>query len=78
MKQTKKLTDPSMILFSQLERNKGWSTIVIVHYCHNPTNSAHADGGPRSPGSAHARPSAHPPIDVSENFPAHVSAESLF
>jgi hypothetical protein len=31
-----------------------------------------------APGSAHARPSAQPPIDVSGNFPAHVSAESLF
>jgi hypothetical protein len=30
------------------------------------------------PGSAHARPSAGPPIDTSGNFPAHVSAESLF
>ena len=29
-------------------------------------------------GSAHARPSARPPIDMSENFPAHMSAESLF
>ena len=29
-------------------------------------------------GSAHARPSARPPIDTSGNFPAHVSAESLF
>ena len=27
-------------------------------------------------GSAHARPSARPPIDTGENFPAHVSAES--
>ena len=29
-------------------------------------------------GSAHTRPSTQPPIDVSGNFPAHVSAESLF
>ena len=28
-------------------------------------------------GSAHARPSAGPPIDTSGNFPAHMSAESL-
>ena len=27
-------------------------------------------------GSAHAIPSAQPPIDMSGNFPAHVSAES--
>ena len=38
-------------------------------------NSAHADGGPRSR-VAHTIPSAQPPIDVSGNFPAHVSAES--
>jgi hypothetical protein len=25
------------------------------------------------PGSAHLRPSAQPPIDVSRNFPAHMS-----
>ena len=31
--------------------------------------------GVLNPGSAHARPSALPPIDVSRNFPAHVSAE---
>ena len=37
--------------------------------------SAHADGGPRSP-SAHAWPFARPPISMSGNFPAHVSAES--
>ena len=36
---------------------------------------AHVNGGP-APGSAHARPSAQPPIDMSEKFPAHVSAES--
>jgi hypothetical protein len=36
--------------------------------------SSHADGGPvLAPGSAHARPSAQPPINVSENFPVHVS-----
>ena len=32
--------------------------------------------GVLAPGSAHARPSAQPPIDVSGNFPPHVSAES--
>ena len=32
--------------------------------------------GVLTPGSAHARPSAQPPIDVSGNFPAHLSAES--
>ena len=31
--------------------------------------------GVLAPGSGHARPSAQPPMDVSENFPAHVSAE---
>ena len=36
--------------------------------------SAHADGVLAS-GSAHARPSAQLPIDVSGNFPAHFSAE---
>ena len=34
--------------------------------------------GVLAPGSAHARPSARPPIDTTGNFPAHVSAESLF
>ena len=29
-----------------------------------------------APGSAHARPSARPPIDMSGNFPPHVCAES--
>ena len=38
-------------------------------------NSAHADGGPRSP-SAHPGPFARPPISMSGNFLAHVSAES--
>ena len=37
--------------------------------------SAHADGGPRSP-SAHAGPFARPPISMSGNFLAHMSAES--
>jgi hypothetical protein len=32
--------------------------------------------GVLAPGSAHARPSAQPPIDVSGNFLAHVSTES--
>ena len=32
--------------------------------------------GVLAPGSANARPSTQPPIDVSGNFPAHVSAES--
>ena len=31
--------------------------------------------GVLAPVSAHAGPSAQPPIDVSGNFPAHVSAE---
>ena len=31
----------------------------------------------KKPGSAHARPSARPPIDTSGNFPAPVSAEWL-
>ena len=31
--------------------------------------------GVLAPGSAHARPSAQPSIDVSGNFPAHMSAE---
>ena len=30
--------------------------------------------GVLAPGSAHARPSARPPIDTSGNFPANVSA----
>ena len=37
--------------------------------------SAHADGGPCSP-SAHAGLFARPPISMSGNFLAHVSAES--
>ena len=32
--------------------------------------------GVLAPGSAHTRPSAQPPIDMSRNFPAHVSAKS--
>ena len=32
--------------------------------------------GVLAPGSAHARPSARPPIDTSGNFQAHMSAES--
>jgi hypothetical protein len=32
--------------------------------------------GVLAPGSAHARPSAQPTINVSVNFPAHMSAES--
>ena len=32
--------------------------------------------GVLAPGSAHARPSARPPINTSGNFPAHVSVES--
>ena len=32
--------------------------------------------GVLAPGSAHARPSAQPPINTSGNFPAHMSAES--
>ena len=31
--------------------------------------------GVLAPGSAHARPSAQPPIDMSGNFPEHVSAD---
>jgi hypothetical protein len=34
--------------------------------------------GVLAPGSAQSRPSVQPPIDVSGNFPAHLSAESLF
>jgi hypothetical protein len=34
--------------------------------------------GVLAPGSAHARPPARSPIDTSGNFPAHMSAESLF
>ena len=34
--------------------------------------------GVLAPGSAHARPSAQPPIDVSGNFPPRVSAESPY
>ena len=32
--------------------------------------------GVLAPGSAHARPSAQHPIDMSGKFPAHISAES--
>ena len=32
--------------------------------------------GVLAPGSAHVRPSTRPPIDMSRNFPAHMSAES--
>ena len=38
-------------------------------------NSASVDGV-FTPGTAHARPSAQPPIDTSRIFPPHVSAES--
>ena len=40
----------------------------------NNTKSANADGGPRSRVRT-AGHSAQPPIDVSGNFSAHVSAE---
>ena len=33
--------------------------------------------GVLAPGSAHARPSAQPPIDVSGNFPAHLTLKHL-
>ena len=33
--------------------------------------------GVLAPGSAHARPSAQPPIDMSGNFPAHVPTEPI-
>ena len=39
-------------------------------------NSTHADGV-LGPGSADARPSARPPIDMNGHFPAHVSASHL-
>jgi hypothetical protein len=32
--------------------------------------------GVLDPGSAHARPSTRPPIDMSEDFPVHMSAQS--
>ena len=32
--------------------------------------------GVLAPGSAHARPSARPPIDMSGNFPQHMSTEA--
>ena len=44
--------------------------IVISEYTKFPL----APMGVLTPGSAHARPSAQPPIDMSGNFPAHVSA----
>ena len=37
--------------------------------------SAHADGV-IAPGSAHAKPSARPPISMSGTFSEHMSAES--
>jgi hypothetical protein len=56
--------------FETLQQPLLWFWIAVVRKI-----SAHANWGP-SPGSAHARPSAQPPIDVSGNFPAQVSAES--
>ena len=44
-------------------------------HIHHLVNSAHADGGPRSP-SAHVWPFARPPISMSGNFSTHMSAES--
>ena len=64
--------------------NPNWSNVQNVLICIQPKQllltlhiliSAHADGGPRSP-SAHAGPFARPPISMSGNFLALVSAES--
>ena len=52
-------------------RSKAFGSLVVDY----KNNSAHADGGPRSP-SAHASPFARLPISMSGNFPAHMSAES--
>ena len=41
-----------------------------------PTQFPLAPMGVLAPGSAHATPSAQPPIDTSGNFPPHLSAES--
>ena len=41
-----------------------------------PKISTHADGGPRSRVCSRDNP-AQPPIDMSGNFPAHVSVELL-
>ena len=58
--------------------------IVVSLSCSAKPLVAHNTLGPKfpltpmgvlAPGSAHARPSAQPPIDVSGNFSAHVSAE---
>ena len=50
--------------------------ILLQSYKNHQLNkiSPHADGV-LAPGSAHARPSARPPIDMSGNFSPHVSAE---
>ena len=48
---------------------------LYIRFMYNLLISAQADGGPRSP-SAHAGPFACPPISMSGNFLAHVSAES--
>ena len=51
----------------------GISLILIFHTLYKfPL----APMGVLAPRSAHGRPSARPPIDLSGNFPAHVSAES--
>ena len=45
-------------------------------YCHLLVQFPLTPMGVLAPESAHARPSAQPPIDTSGNFPAHMSAES--
>ena len=62
--------------FNNLVRTK---TFMFSKYDHNKNiykNFHSRRWGSLLPWSAHARPSARPPIDMSGNVPAHVSAES--
>ena len=54
----------------------GLKGITRKSFCSQDQKCLLAPKGVLAPGSAHARPSAQPPIDLSEEFPPHVSAES--
>ena len=66
---------------SRLRRRRRWRTIMKSRRRKDMVRKIRiifplTPMGVLAPGSAHGRPSAQPPIDMSGNFPAHVSAES--
>ena len=60
------MTTPSVVLNSGGKKKRKRKKINYLNF----------RWGVLAPGSAHARPSAQPPINMSRNFPAHMSAES--